>query len=479
MAAAAAPQGADGQIHLGALEVEPSHHGLHASGVVERHQRRVGVVVAVKGGADGIGRRLLVGKIQGGVDPQTPAVDLLVGEQVVVHQPPPGVIHEVLGADVGAGHSAVVVLHLTRHDVVPPSPLDLVTLLRENPPQVHHRLQHRAPSGIGGGPLLLEQGVIGWAVCVGGLGRPDDSGQIGGLGQSQLAGIDPEVGAGRSLNAVGPPTPVDGVEVALQDFLFGQFTLELDRQHRLAELALPGALGGEIGVLDVLLGDGGSTLPHALVAQVGGEGPNHGQGVNTRMHEELTILGGQQGQDEHLGDVVVGDPDPVDPARQLGDGIVATAVGVDVRRAHERRLQQRRLARGKRDLPQGVDQPGGNGDAEQCRREQSAPHPPAPGTARRVTCGIGPGGASGGGGAGWGHQKSRRAGHRVHENPPGPHADTPTLDGDGPETHAGAPRIGNPVRTLTAGRPLSGGSSGTRYTPQPHRPRISRPARPV
>src|SRR5665809_146893 len=88
----------------------------------------------------------------------------------------------------------------------------------------------------------------------------DDGGEHRSLSDSQLGGIDMEVGPGSSLDAVRAATVVDRVEVVLQDRVLGLLLVDLDRDDELFELAGDRLVLGQEVVLDVLLGDGGAAL---------------------------------------------------------------------------------------------------------------------------------------------------------------------------------------------------------------------------
>ena len=77
-----------------------------------------------------------------------------------------------------------------------------------------------------------------------------------------------EIGAHRGADTIGAATEVHGVEVALEYLLLREVLLELDREHRLLDLAGEGALAREVDVLDVLLRDRRPALRAAFVAKV-------------------------------------------------------------------------------------------------------------------------------------------------------------------------------------------------------------------
>ena len=213
-------------------------------------------------------------------------------------------------------------------------------------------------------------------VGVGHLGRPDQPGQVGGLGQVEVADVLAEVGLRRGLHAVGAAPEVDGVEVAVEDLGLGQLALELHRQHRLLDLAGDGALVGQVDVLHVLLGDRRAALLRPAAAQVGPEGPGHADRVDAAVLEVGAVLGAEHGVDQHRGDLVVGDGDPVLAAAQLGQRVVGVAAAGDVGRAEERGLQQRRVLGRQRHLGEQVADPGDAEHEQQAdQEERPAPAP--------------------------------------------------------------------------------------------------------
>src|SRR5690606_11948475 len=80
------------------------------------------------------------------------------------------------------------------------------------------------------------------------------------------------------------------VEVGLENFVFVVVQLEQDRHQRLGGLTSEAALIAQIEVLDQLLSQGTTALPHATCTQVDPGGTSNGLGRNTKMIEELTIL---------------------------------------------------------------------------------------------------------------------------------------------------------------------------------------------
>ncbi len=376
LAAGAPTAGAGGQVHLADVEVGAAHHGLDLALVVDGHDRAGRVAGLVQGGGDGVVGRLLHAQVEGGVDAEPAAVEGVVAV-ALAHQLLADVLHEVLGGGVVGGLGVAAPAHV---DVLGPDE-------RQEPvgevegPGVRH--------GVGGGAdlaLLAHAGQDGatpaaglgrLAVGLGGLGRADEPGQQGRLGQAELLDVVAEVGARRRLHAVGPPAEVHRVEVALEDLGLGVLLLELHGHHRFLHLAVQGALPGEVNVLHVLLGDGGTTLARALGADIGEGRPGDADGVDAAVLEEVPVLGRQHRVAHHLGHAVELHVDAVLLAVQLGHGVGLVALAARHRRvAHEAglvldgrwpwQLQAREHETGPR-------QPG---HGEQAGEEQPASPPP-------------------------------------------------------------------------------------------------------
>ena len=90
--------------------------------------------------------------------------------------------------------------------------------------------------------------------------RLEQAGQHRGLGQVHVARRLVEIELRRGVDAEGAAAEIGAVEVELQDLVLGQPRLQPDRQERLLDLALDGALVGQEQVLGELLGDRGAAL---------------------------------------------------------------------------------------------------------------------------------------------------------------------------------------------------------------------------
>jgi hypothetical protein len=179
-----------------------------------------------------------------------------------------------------------------------------------------HVAQRLVAPGLGRGRVALGVGV---------LGRADGTGEERGLGQRELLHVLAEVGARGGLDAVRAAPEVNGVEVALEDLLLGELTLQLQREHRLLDLAGERALLAEVGVLHVLLGQRRRTLEVAPAQEVVDRRARDAEGVDAVVVEEVVVLGGDDGVDDHLRHLGDGDRLSVGRPRQIGDRL---AVGV-------------------------------------------------------------------------------------------------------------------------------------------------------
>ena len=189
------------------------------------------------------------------------------------------------------------------------------------------------------------------------LRAADDAGQEGGLGGGEVAGLGLRpladlrvVGAGGRLDAVGALTEVDGVEVEAEDLVLGVFLFQLDRDDRFFELAENGPLPPHVGVgvLDVLLGDGGATLGDAPLHDVGERRPGDAAVGERAMSVEVSILGRKNGGLHLLRDRLGRDLAPVLVGGERGE-LMAVFVQEDDR------LGGRHLV-GQRDAGEGVVQ---------------------------------------------------------------------------------------------------------------------------
>src|SRR5699024_10774516 len=140
----------------------------------------------------------------------------------------------------------------------------------------------------------------------------DETGDRGCMVQFQYGGGDLAEGLGGGLHAVGTVAEVGDVEVALEDLVLAHLLFQGDGVPQLPDLSGDGLLTGvlefllgggrlDLDVLDVLLGDGGSTFGVAAHgADRGTQGPGH---VESTVFVEAGVLGGQDRVDHLVGDV--------------------------------------------------------------------------------------------------------------------------------------------------------------------------------
>ena len=283
------------EVDLGALAlavvVAAADHGLDvAVGVVDAHERAVGVVVA--GGVDDVGDgllgRRLVARVERRVDLEAALHDRVareVLEQELLH---------VVG-EVGVVAAVVGELAAVEHELLG---LGGVVLLLGDVA----RLEHAVEDEVAARDAVL--GVPEGVVEGGGVGEADER---GGLGEGELARVLVEVRDARGLDAVGGVAVVDGVHVHVQDLVFGVHLLHLDGDVGLADLSLERHLEllvREDGVSHQLLGDGRAAALLAFAGQLAGDGAKDALGVDAVVGIEALVLG-VDGALEHVGRDVV------------------------------------------------------------------------------------------------------------------------------------------------------------------------------
>ena len=99
--------------------------------------------------------------------------------------------------------------------------------------------------------------------------RLEQAGEHRGFGEVHVARGLVEVVLRRRVDAEGAAAHIGAVEIELEDLVLGEPRLEPDREERLLDLALDGALVGQEQVLGELLRDRGAALHHAAGARVG------------------------------------------------------------------------------------------------------------------------------------------------------------------------------------------------------------------
>ncbi len=238
-------------------------------------------------GLDRLHHRLHVLLVEGGGDPQPPAADLLLAEALVQQL----VVHH---REQVALRPAESVLRRLRRGPGEVARQPVGHRLVERA-EVDHAVQHVAVALQGGGRGLLPLGGVEVARRVQ-HGREQRA-----LRHVEVLDVDAVVRLRGGLDAVGAAAEVDGVEVALQDLLFGQLLLDLQRQDCFLRLARVALLAGQVGDLDVLLGDRGRAL-RGPAGQVVPRRPHDALHVHAGVVVEGAVLGRDDGVLQTLGD---------------------------------------------------------------------------------------------------------------------------------------------------------------------------------
>ncbi len=159
-------------------------------------------------------------------------------------------------------------------------------------------------------------------VVVGVGGHP---GQHGTLPEGQLLELFAEVAFGCHLDSIVVLPQVDGVEVTLQDFVLGVACLQLKRQVGLLYFALIALLEGEQGILDQLLGDGGTALLGAG-NEVGGKGADDAFEIDPAVAIKPHILRRYKGISQVMGHGIDAHHDAVFSALVVGDKVSVAVI---------------------------------------------------------------------------------------------------------------------------------------------------------
>ena len=334
----------EGEVHLATLrvvEIPAADERLHISGGrLDGGNRHVEAWIGlVESGGDGGLGRFLEGRIERGDHLESALVDDILtvgGDQCAAH-----VVDEIrilrdrllLGPHDGrsrtcrewAGNGEVQFLAESA----------LVVGLGD-PVLVEHLPQHEQPLRFSPRHVLSRR-VPG--------GRRDKAGEGGGLRQRQILHRLAEVGLGGGADPVRAVAQVDDREVAVEDLvLVLDLAVELAGQHCLADLAGERALLADIGVLHVLLGDGGAALLHPTAAHVGHECPDRAPDIYATMLVKATVFGGDDGVFHYVGDVGFGEGDRLLELAKQRNLVVVHIVdmGELARHGCPRRRQRRR-----------------------------------------------------------------------------------------------------------------------------------------
>ena len=169
-------------------------------------------------------------------------------------------------------------------------------------PKLLHAPQHVELALLG--PLRVDHRVVGGRR----LGQPGEHRRFG---EGQLVEGLAEIDLRRGGEAVGALAEVDLVDVELEDLVFLEAVLDLEREHRFVELAREGFLRGQEEIPRDLHGDGAGALPAPAGSEVGHGGAHYALVVDAGVLVETLILGGQDRSLEdlgHLGDFHHGAP---------------------------------------------------------------------------------------------------------------------------------------------------------------------------
>ncbi|CEG08487.1 hypothetical protein BN961_01903 [Afipia felis] len=122
-----------------------------------------------------------------------------------------------------------------------------------------------------------------------------------GFGEVHVARRFVEVEMRGAVDAERAAAHIGAVEIEFENFVLGQARLQPDREERLVDLALDGALVRQEQVLGELLGDRGAALAYAAGLRVGEERAQRARDVDTEMIVEAAILGGECRLDQAVG----------------------------------------------------------------------------------------------------------------------------------------------------------------------------------
>ena len=150
-------------------------------------------------------------------------------------------------------------------------------------------VQHHVGAGAGGGQVDVRR-VFGR--------RLEQSGEHRGFRKIDVAHRLVEIEMRRAVDAEGAAAHIGAVEIEFQDFVLGEPGLQPDREKRLVDLALDGALVAQEQVLRELLGNRRAALPHAAGLRVGHQRARRAGDVDAEMVVEAAVLGGERRLDQ-------------------------------------------------------------------------------------------------------------------------------------------------------------------------------------
>ncbi len=150
-------------------------------------------------------------------------------------------------------------------------------------------VQHHIGAGAGGGQVDVRR-VFGR--------RLEQSGQHRGFGEIDVARRLVEIEMRRAVDAEGAAAHIGAVEIEFQNFVLGEPRLQPDREERLVDLALDGALVAQEQVLRQLLGDRRAALTDTAGLRVGQQRAKGAGDVDAEMVVEAAVLGGERRLDQ-------------------------------------------------------------------------------------------------------------------------------------------------------------------------------------
>ncbi len=168
------------------------------------------------------------------------------------------------------------------------------------------------------------------------IGRPfEHAHQQGRLGNVEtVKGLIKEIRGGQAESvdrAIAVLAQVDFIEVGFEDLLFAVVDLQQHRHDHFGELSAQSALGGQIEILDELLGQGAAALYTAATCRLE-DGPGNAPRVKAEVGIIPAVLNGDQGLDQMFGDI-----------RQFHQNAIFVFPGIDA--ADQGRLQARQMQR--------------------------------------------------------------------------------------------------------------------------------------
>jgi hypothetical protein len=197
----------------------------------------------------------------------------------------------------------------------------------------HHEIEDQIAARLGG------LRVAAWIQTGGRLDQPHQEGDLGRIEfierqiEEELTGQSEAVDGTAAILA-----QIDLVGIGLEDLVLAVVQLQQDGHVGFLDLALECAIGGEIEILDQLLGQGTGTLDHGTGLKVAHHSAQDALGIDARVTLEVAILDRHQCLDQKLGQVLTAHQDPVlivgriDAGDQHGvqphQGRISTAIGV-------------------------------------------------------------------------------------------------------------------------------------------------------